>query len=137
MIRRPPRSTRTDTLFPYTTLFRSIGEAVEDVADHRAGRRGDDADRARQIGQRLFALAVEQPLAAEPRFQFLEEQHQRAFARDLEAVDDELIFRPSRKGGDPAGRDHLDPVLGPKGEARRLTLPTQTGSANVRTPDTQ
>src|SRR3546814_15281652 len=26
MIRRPPRSTRTDTLFPYTTLFRSILE---------------------------------------------------------------------------------------------------------------
>src|SRR3546814_5870366 len=28
MIRRPPRSTRTDTLFPYTTLFRSILFAV-------------------------------------------------------------------------------------------------------------
>src|SRR3546814_10946904 len=28
MIRRPPRSTRTDTLFPYTTLFRSPGVAV-------------------------------------------------------------------------------------------------------------
>src|SRR3546814_8165370 len=27
MIRRPPRSTRTDTLFPYTTLFRSRAEA--------------------------------------------------------------------------------------------------------------
>src|SRR3546814_16179749 len=27
MIRRPPRSTRTDTLFPYTTLFRSLKEA--------------------------------------------------------------------------------------------------------------
>src|SRR3546814_3965216 len=27
MIRRPPRSTRTDTLFPYTTLFRSVGIA--------------------------------------------------------------------------------------------------------------
>src|SRR3546814_19727309 len=27
MIRRPPRSTRTDTLFPYTTLFRSIPHA--------------------------------------------------------------------------------------------------------------
>src|SRR3546814_6538644 len=25
MLRRPPRSTRTDTLFPYTTLFRSFG----------------------------------------------------------------------------------------------------------------
>src|SRR3546814_3513179 len=29
MIRRPPRSTRTDTLFPYTTLFRSIDAAVD------------------------------------------------------------------------------------------------------------
>src|SRR3546814_12185060 len=28
MIRRPPRSTRTDTLFPYTTLFRSTGERL-------------------------------------------------------------------------------------------------------------
>src|SRR3546814_2822208 len=27
MIRRPPRSTRTDTLFPYTTLFRSVARA--------------------------------------------------------------------------------------------------------------
>src|SRR3546814_3024342 len=31
MIRRPPRSTRTDTLFPYTTLFRSrVGSGVVD-----------------------------------------------------------------------------------------------------------
>src|SRR3546814_10411974 len=29
MIRRPPRSTRTDTLFPYTTLFRSFRATVE------------------------------------------------------------------------------------------------------------
>src|SRR3546814_9584046 len=40
MIRRPPRSTRTDTLFPYTTLFRS-GFSValsnlDDPADRRA-----------------------------------------------------------------------------------------------------
>src|SRR3546814_20615224 len=28
MIRRPPRSTRTDTLFPYTTLFRSLYDSV-------------------------------------------------------------------------------------------------------------
>src|SRR3546814_12807136 len=28
MIRRPPRSTRTDTLFPYTTLFRSLANAL-------------------------------------------------------------------------------------------------------------
>src|SRR3546814_15819208 len=31
MIRRPPRSTRTDTLFPYTTLFRSEAERGRDV----------------------------------------------------------------------------------------------------------
>src|SRR3546814_20446875 len=28
MIRRPPRSTRTDTLFPYTTLFRSLSDVL-------------------------------------------------------------------------------------------------------------
>src|SRR3546814_16872985 len=32
MIRRPPRSNRTDTLFPYTTLFRAIAEGLGDFA---------------------------------------------------------------------------------------------------------
>src|SRR3546814_6648724 len=44
MIRRPPRSTRTDTLFPDTTLFRSV--VVGCLAD--AGERGDDGP----VGQR-------------------------------------------------------------------------------------
>src|SRR3546814_3872560 len=35
MIRRPPRSTRTDTLFPYTTLFRSWRSARNDPANIR------------------------------------------------------------------------------------------------------
>src|SRR3546814_3892914 len=36
MIRRPPRSTRTDTRFPYTTLFRSLAAALEEaVGDQR------------------------------------------------------------------------------------------------------
>src|SRR3546814_10420012 len=36
MIRRPPRSTRTDTLFPYTTLFRSfLGEHRGMLEQHR------------------------------------------------------------------------------------------------------
>src|SRR3546814_1500356 len=47
MIRRPPRSTRTDTLFPYTTLFRSAGgdppgdhrRCVADRGDYSCGRR--------------------------------------------------------------------------------------------------
>src|SRR3546814_13471180 len=39
MIRRPPRSTRTDTLFPYTTLFRS-GRAARESVDVGGGRSG-------------------------------------------------------------------------------------------------
>src|SRR3546814_1389943 len=45
MIRRPPRSTRTDTLFPYTTLFRSApGSLLKNVVPvhRRRGRREDD-----------------------------------------------------------------------------------------------
>src|SRR3546814_17347677 len=36
MIRRPPRSTRTDTLFPYTTLFRSRSASAASGLAHRA-----------------------------------------------------------------------------------------------------
>src|SRR3546814_4676466 len=48
MIRRPPRSTRTDTLFPYTTLFRS-----PDLCGPGFGRRianGAPLDRSRSRG---------------------------------------------------------------------------------------
>src|SRR3546814_17098343 len=51
MIRRPPRSTRTDTLFPYTTLFRSgegadgLGEVRGVDARLRRGRRGDGGEK--------------------------------------------------------------------------------------------
>src|SRR3546814_5993516 len=39
MIRRPPGSTRTDTLFPYTTLFRSVGILGKHLDGPHAGRR--------------------------------------------------------------------------------------------------
>src|SRR3546814_18365413 len=38
LIRRPPRSTRTDTLFPYTTLFRSVPSAPLRADERRGGR---------------------------------------------------------------------------------------------------
>src|SRR3546814_18522851 len=50
MIRRPPRSTRTDTLFPYTTLFRS-----DQCLPRRRPCGGDDA---RWPGQCLDPVAV-------------------------------------------------------------------------------
>src|SRR3546814_4293413 len=47
MIRRPPRSTRTDTLFPYTTLFRSLvrfsGDGAGPCGDRDPGRYGPKA----------------------------------------------------------------------------------------------
>src|SRR3546814_6784343 len=51
MIRRPPRSTRTDTLFPYTTLFRSSGRRPRPHPGAVHGRRersgqGDGRTRA-------------------------------------------------------------------------------------------
>src|SRR3546814_7052672 len=50
MILRPPRSTRTDTLFPYTTLFRSSR------ADHPPPQRNRPAARARRIGDEDLRL---------------------------------------------------------------------------------
>src|SRR3546814_12694384 len=44
MIRRPPRSTRTDTLFPYTTLFRSL-PAGGDPGIRAVGRAADQVRR--------------------------------------------------------------------------------------------
>src|SRR3546814_14849334 len=55
MIRRPPRSTRTDTLFPYTTLFRSR------AADQHMVGAGDS--RLRQRGARQRAQPALHPVA--------------------------------------------------------------------------
>src|SRR3546814_13965787 len=44
MIRRPPRSTRTDTLFPYTTLFRDLARHALIDAHVLAGGGIDEAD---------------------------------------------------------------------------------------------
>src|SRR3546814_15723683 len=64
MIRRPPRSTRTDTLFPYTTLFRSRKTAIgpdqtQQILDRRAAGRVavDEWQRAGAAAQRLVVPA--------------------------------------------------------------------------------
>src|SRR3546814_18142838 len=68
MIRRPPRSTRTDTLFPYTTLFRSLVE-------QRVGFRGVEGGISLAV-RRLVERAVG--------------QHQ-VVRRQAEAVVDDLV----------------------------------------------
>src|SRR3546814_2039767 len=52
MIRRPPRSTRTDTLFPYTTLFRSLDRALGELLLDRLQRRARTRDAARALKRR-------------------------------------------------------------------------------------
>src|SRR3546814_17898897 len=55
MIRRPPRSTRTDTLFPYTTLFRSQEAKVDAILDRLDLRSGG---RLLELGCGWGALAA-------------------------------------------------------------------------------
>src|SRR3546814_2935300 len=65
MIRRPPRSTRTDTLFPYTTLFRSPrrhaqdrgpGPYPGDPGDHRQFHRARQCRRSEEHTSELQSL---------------------------------------------------------------------------------
>src|SRR3546814_2991787 len=65
MIRRPPRSTRTDTLFPYTTLFRSaVAERVTLLGLRRNSARPwtefDDAELVRRYGSDPTAARSEE-----------------------------------------------------------------------------
>src|SRR3546814_4845101 len=59
MIRRPPRSTRTDTLLPYTTLFRTCGWAFshtaprEEQAAHESALRNDGVQRSVDMRKRV------------------------------------------------------------------------------------
>src|SRR3546814_5232656 len=85
MIRRPPRSTRTDTLFPYTTLFRSrlLGpvQGGEDHADHaRQHQAGVQHDAPVAIGIEDGSAGA-QHLLRQLDDQVAAEQQQRARAR--------------------------------------------------------
>src|SRR3546814_3696548 len=62
MIRRPPRSTRTDTLFPYTTLFRSFVECLRQFRKAEGFRH----DRTKDPDQCGRGIDIEEP---SPEFQ--------------------------------------------------------------------
>src|SRR3546814_17947672 len=68
MIRRPPRSTRTDTLFPYTTLFRSDADRRPDLrAGPAAGAGRRHGEARRPAGLRGLLAAARGRTAAHPR----------------------------------------------------------------------
>src|SRR3546814_17235748 len=64
MIRRPPRSTRTDTLFPYTTLFRSDGHDQIQLRNHDHELAAITLGRVRAIVVVLYAECVQMPCIA-------------------------------------------------------------------------
>src|SRR3546814_15875507 len=81
MIRRPPRSTRTDTLFPYTTLFRSSGEL-------KTRRQREDLLRAGGVHLLLSAEQIIADLGIRRRFQAVDEHVRRAgTVRDLRSAE--------------------------------------------------
>src|SRR3546814_1607933 len=93
MIRRPPRSTRTDTLFPYTTLFRSIGKARQ--ARRRDSGRGDLA-----AGQQRHLFRVDPGVLPRPAWQAERRMDVRAGFRQqhiLDHPDDPLLVDDGRR----------------------------------------
>src|SRR3546814_2618019 len=92
MIRRPPRSTRTDTLFPYTTLFRSTGEAA--LPDFLGGEGNDRRGVAdKRMEQRVEHSAIGASLGICGRIAV------EAIFADIEKESAEIILR---EGGERA-----------------------------------
>src|SRR3546814_6925534 len=97
MIRRPPRSTRTDTLFPYTTLFRSIAEYAEDVG-HRFVERQVDRERVAilrddVVDHRREQLLLRREIGPERRFRSADLARDRRHRRPGIAIGEEQIAR--------------------------------------------
>src|SRR3546814_18953733 len=112
MIRRPPRATRTDTLFPYTTLFRSPaadeGARRQRRADRRIRVEPDGADRRRL---RYGLAGPRRPSRREIRHQG-RDRHPHRYAA---GVEDAEISRGAahRRRRQPAGPRRTPPVLAP------------------------
>src|SRR3546814_16939490 len=114
MIRRPPRSTRTDTLFPYTTLFRSPGPRP--AQDHYP--RGGPGVEAWRRGRRVPPL---------PRVPAGDRRPRRRIRR--------ITYQDHRSGTrrmstQTTDTDNAVTILG--GVLAGLTLAIQTGSASCR-----
>src|SRR3546814_15616693 len=117
MIRRPPRSTRTDTLFPYTTLFRSPRRQRQAEARHRtlhaerriveavvAGSRKPDDDTV--TGELVGAHDLELAHVLDPR--------RRGGRREAEARQEQ-----GKKGGEDGAVGHGD---GPRSDREGVTI---------------
>src|SRR3546814_2838298 len=97
MIRGPRRSTRTDTLVPYTTLFRSLDEITLGTAEQRACGRGIDTDPA---AARIGLVGADNAIS--PRFTVVVSEFDPDTEVDLAVtgrfrLDDFHVLEPSRQ----------------------------------------
>src|SRR3546814_15613222 len=108
MIRRPPRSTRTDTLFPYTTLFRS-DDGVGVAAGHGVDRQPHAGVAATAQGQTRLFFAGDF-LAGMTQFALVLQRRKTAQQRlDLSGIaeQDEPHLRKTRQYGSGAFDPHI------------------------------
>src|SRR3546814_15492965 len=112
MIRRPPRSTRTDTLFPYTTLFRALAD-VGVLAGYRIEHAGIAPPELVATMAELGVLVVTQP-------NFIAERGD-AYLRDVAASAQPWLYRP--RGLPAAGVALAGSSRAPFGRAAALLPP--------------
>ncbi len=117
-----------DDVGPRKTPF----ENLKDIADDRARRRRDDADRPRQKRQGFFARFVEQPLLGEPGLQLFESHLQCARALGLEGIDIKLVLAVAAVDADAAGGDHLHTVRKSEFQARARVAEQHTAQSALR-----
>ncbi len=109
----------------------SIGETVQNVTDHGAGRRCDDADDIRQERNRLFPRGIEQTFRRQPAAPLLEQAQQCAFSRQFEQFDNQLIPRSIGVSGQAPGGDHVEAVLGRDAEPVGCKTPAHAVEAGI------
>src|SRR3546814_15488077 len=123
MIRRPPRSTRTDPLFPYTTLFRSIALGGDVGRHQRLFHARIAADRARhQIARALIVIIGRR---AEPRLEDVP-------ARAAQVENDHARLTPGIAR--PCAITGLRPSTAPTAAASHSTSPTPPPPPHLRHP---
>src|SRR3546814_17283233 len=101
MIRRPPRSTRTDTLFPYTTLFRSHSWYLEEEEE---AQRVEPKGFNRREDQRVILRDSVDKRVCCVRYEYRYEQRER-YENDIihnapEPLEEKWSGRIEKKGGD-------------------------------------
>src|SRR3546814_1531780 len=116
MIRRPPISTRTDTLVPYTTLFRSFFRGLDEIGQDRIGRF------ARSPGEeRIERVVVLYGIEASREAWVVEWIQEDPIERH--SGDPGEVFLPFRRAAHQAGEQIVD--------ARTGLRPIQIGRAHV------